>query len=74
MKGSWESYIEGPRWQLPEDTIQKMIVDSRCGLTLEYERRSTTWFTATILFKISGEESALRAFQDVVAKAVEASS
>lgn len=64
----WETYLEGPRWALPEGTIRKGIID--CGLhgkvELVYEQRTTSLTRATIFFKVQGPHRYVSAFSDAV--------
>lgn len=70
--GTIESYIEGPRWALPEGTIQKFILDCDARpIKLIYERRSTTLLRATIFFKVEGPEVYLIAFKKVLERTLD---
>lgn len=68
-QGQIETYIEGPRWALPEGTVRKMVMDVR-GVTLDYERRVTGLLTATIFFKVRGGERGLIVFRDAFLRAI----
>ena len=68
---TYESYISGPRWRLPEGTIRKGIMDTGLNVHLDYEQRVTSLTRATVFFRIYGAEDQVRAFRECLYEAVD---
>lgn len=62
--GSWESWIEGPKYLKAE--IEKAIIN--WGLTREHVREDRGWFRTTVYFKVSGNAGRVQQFRDKVVK------
>lgn len=69
-RGTWESYLEGPRWAFNAGTIRRAAIDY--GLEVEYIHEDKGWFTKTVSFKISGPRRMMTIFRNAMVEAVQA--
>jgi hypothetical protein len=71
LRASWETYVSGPRWRLPEGSIRRAVIDSGLQtVDLLYEQRVTSLMQASIFFKITGEDDEVREFREMIDSAV----
>ena len=62
--GTWESWIEGPKWAHVGTAIKQWVLQAHCEIV--YMNAEKRWFTETVFFKIRGKETYLKILMDTV--------